>query len=133
MSLVSYADSDDSGEEDVSESEVQKNETKNKDEAVKINTTDVRTKTPSIGTNIKAQPDHIDGDGSDMTKPKSIGSLFSSLPAPWMSTVTWAKKSSGKKKGIKEKEQTVKITLPSLDNNVCSTVNCAISGLFRWW
>jgi hypothetical protein len=45
MSLVSYADSDDSGEEDISESVVQKNVEKNEDKAVKIHTTDLQTKT----------------------------------------------------------------------------------------
>ena len=118
MSLVSYADSDDSGEEDVGKPEVQESVTKNENKVVEIKATNVQTKAP-LRPN-KAQQENIDADGSDVTKPKSIGSLFSSLPAPWMSTVTWANKSSGiKKKGANVKEQTVKITLPSIDNDVC--------------
>jgi hypothetical protein len=115
MSLVSYADSDDSGEEDISESVVQKNVEKNEDKAVTIHTTDLQTKTQAEKN--KGQ-ENVDVDGSDMTKPKSIGSLFSSLPTPWMSAVTWANKSSGKKSGMKGKEHTIKIALPSLADNV---------------
>mgnify|MGYP002804100680 CR=1 FL=1 len=108
MSLVSYAESDDSGDEDISEPEIQKNVEKNSDETVTIDKTGLQTKT---AVQTKTQQGHTDNDGSKTTKPKSIGSLFSSLPAPWMSTVTWASKSSEKK------QPTIKITMPSLDDN----------------
>ena len=101
----------------MSEPEAKTNVKKNEDKAVKIDKTGVQTKA-SVEQN-KTPRETIDARGSNMTKPKSIGSLFSSMPAPWMSTVTWANKISGKKAGTKGKEQTVKITLPILADNVC--------------
>ena len=113
MSLVSYADSDDSGDEDISEPEIRKNVEKNEDKAVTIDKTGLQTKA-TVQT--KTQQSHTDNDGSKTTKPKSIGSLFSSLPAPWMSTVTWANKSSNKKSQKNEKQPTIKFTMPSLND-----------------
>lgn len=114
MSLVSYVDSDESGEEDKSESEVKKNVEKNWDKELEPGTTDLPTKAPIEENN----PDNnFDDNGHDKTKPKSIGSLFSSLPAPWMSTVSWTAKSSVKMPKARG-GQTVKISLPSLADNV---------------
>ena len=115
MSLVSYADSDDSGDEDISEPEIQKNVEKNEDKAVTIDKTGLQLTKTAVQT--KTQQSHTDNDASKTTKPKSIGSLFSSLPAPWMSTVTWAKKTADKKSERNEKQPTIKITMPSLDDN----------------
>ena len=113
MSLVSYADSDDSGEEDINEPEIQQNVEQSSDKSVKNDKMQTTTKLPGLQVE-KNKPD-IDAYGSEIKKPKSIGGLFSSLPAPWMSTVTWANKNPGKKTGT---EAAVKITLPNLDN-VC--------------
>lgn len=120
MSLVSYADSDDNEEEDASAFPVEKNEGGNGKKPLQLDTTKVETKASDEKS--KAEEETTSGDSSDTRKPKSIGNLFSSLPAPWMSTVTWANKSSGKKALKKEREQTIKISLPSrphLADDVC--------------
>jgi hypothetical protein len=114
MSLVSYADSDDSGEEDIGESEVQTNVDKEEERAVENKKINLQIKEAK---QTKSQQNNTDNTDTNTKKPKSIGSLFSSLPAPWMSTITWANKSSDKK-SEKEKQATIKITVPSLGYDV---------------
>ncbi|XP_028411261.1 proline-rich protein PRCC-like isoform X2 [Dendronephthya gigantea] len=125
MSLVSYADSDDSGEEDISEPEVKKNPDKIKDKEPKPGATNFQTTETraSVG-----QSKLDDSFNDDKTKPKSIGSLFSSLPAPWMSTASWTAKSSAKIPKARA-GQTVKIALPRLtDNSDSDDEDCTRKG-----
>jgi hypothetical protein len=117
MSLVSYADSDDS-EEDIGESEVQTNVHKEEERAVENKKINLQIK-EAKQTKSQQNTDNTD---ANTKKPKSIGSLFSSLPAPWMSTITWANKSSDKK-SEKEKQATIKITVPSLGYDVRFRMN----------
>jgi hypothetical protein len=119
MSLVSYADSDDSGEEDIGESEVQTNVDKEEERAVENKKINLQIKEAK---QTKSQQNNTDNTDANTKKPKSIGSLFSSLPAPWMSTITWANKSSDKK-SEKEKQATIKITVPSLGYDVRFRMN----------
>ena len=109
MSLVSYADSDDSGDSDSSEQNVQLPTS-----IIKEDGRESDTKTDHLRNLFPKndeQPEDSDGN-YETTRPRSIGNLFSSLPAPWMSTLSWVNKDKSKKSGKKDKSHTVKITLP---------------------
>ena len=121
MSLVAYVDSDESSDNDSGEPSEQPSR-----RVVDGDDDEIEVQEQRNASNKKKdllikhspkndkQPDASSDDNFDKkTKPKSIGNLFSSLPAPWMSSVTWASKDGGRMLGKKDKrQQSVKISLP---------------------
>lgn len=117
MSLVSYEDSDESGEENVNDT-VLLTSVDSKDEMPALVEQTTVKKIESIAFPNRITNENIESEESSATKTKSIGSLFSSLPVPWKSSVSWTNKNLSKDVKKVGQSNTVKISLPNLEANV---------------
>lgn len=64
----------------------------------------------------------VPNSGADDNKPRSVGSLFSLLPAPWQVENTWQKKKDSKKSAAENRrsKQPIKIAIPTAPKVIIS-------------